>query len=472
MRIGKNIFLVFTMSVVYTTTAIANDLHCKELMGPLLKIERSPDQVISNRFETILSKIIKIKKKIIFGDQVPNWQDIDYVQDIHKEIQEQFALLSGYSTKQKEAFLHREFAHYYMQSSHYREYYSEQHTVSRHQSFSLAEQENYYYFQLAFEKVNYFIPEPWRLRLPHVNIEDYRNKMIEESEELIKKQSALFETHFESTGYKNYAQIKRLNSRLKNELGEIVDLVREEGIEVGIHRPRNARWWVTRTGLHNQHVTGGSEGYMGIEGRNAIEATSLNKNYDEYSIFDNDLKPKYGLVRPSTDSKIEHHAPDFYGEDIYILDFKKVRNRLTWTPGDSLNRLNNIVYNWRGGQTEEVKSWDLLFIPWKYKELMVPLLHQNISHETPLFGLEEYGQIAAPAQFKRFKMAFPYSGDVPYLEAQVWGPVRMEDIKKFIFTREAPEGEFLKSLQDKGIEIFDGREPTPTKWEPPLESLE
>ncbi len=93
------------------------------------------------------------------------------------------------------------------------------------------------------------------------------------------------------------------------------------GFEFAINRPENGRFWIEKVGFHNQHETGSSGGHKSSLGRNAVEASYLNKTTEIYSNFDNDLKPKYGYLLRSSNPRDSISSASWYGKDVYF--FKK-----------------------------------------------------------------------------------------------------------------------------------------------------
>jgi len=183
-----------------------------------------------------------------------------------------------------------------------------------------------------------------------------------------------------------------------------------------------------------------------LEERNESEAAYLEMNTEAYKETDHEFKAKYGYVRPGEDF---YHTEDLpysgtarYGGDVYVFDQEKVSNRLTWTLQDSL-----------GGVHSEERLWGHRLIPWDYIGLLIPYVEKSLKREWPEF---EMGQAD--------KKLFPHLNDGThgglsgYAEIQFWGPIGLEDLKKFIFTGEPPKGQFLKKLKENNVSIYEARE--------------
>ena len=203
-----------------------------------------------------------------------------------------------------------------------------------------------------------------------------------------------------------------------------------------------------KVGFHNQHVTGSSRGYRGNHGRNAVEASHLGVELQDYEKQDNDLKPKYGWLIPKLDSGIQR-LQVHYGTDIFVLDKQKLRKRTTWTAGDSLNPASNWIPSWTSGQTMTPLHWEHTFTPWSQRALLAPLIQgyeQTQFRPTVPTETAEVGE-GAPL----FKRAY---GNSEYVELQFWGQLNLDQVKSFIFIENPPTGEFLAELLQRKIAIY------------------
>ena len=274
--------------------------------------------------------------------------------------------------------------------------------------------------------------------------------LMEATEVYIKDQQKVLKGLFHTTNYKTYKQYQKALDAWESEGSkEAVSMIRNENVEMIMLRPSNGRWWIEKVGFKNQHVTGSSRGFMGHKGRNAVEASLSSKTYKNFAKFDNDLKPKYGMLAPKTDSGISIDMPH-YGDDIYIFKKSKVKNSVTFTLGDSLNPIpsNRPETRWTGGETFTPDHWDEVFLPWSQKELMTPVLKKGI--QSKKFSLE-YSEMDDLGLSKK------WSRGGEYLELQFWGDLNLSQVEKFIFTREPPTAEFYRILKERGIKVYDGR---------------
>ncbi len=156
----------------------------------------------------------------------------------------------------------------------------------------------------------------------------------------------------------------------------------------------------------------------------------------------------------------------YAGPDKYFFKLDRIRERMTMTPGDSLNR----YVNYDGIWTKEVykpESWDQIFVPWKDRNMFIPVLAEGLKEGRlglpEIVGLEnqrpiDYGMqsdVVGEGSMAPFRMK--WSPNMDYLEVQIWGKLTLDDVAVFEYTNAPPTGEFLRELVNKGIEIRDGR---------------
>src|SRR5690606_37048372 len=275
-----------------------------------------------------------------------------------------------------------------------------------------------------------------------------RTKIIaEKTKSLMDNHNRLYDELFSTTGFKTYLAYQRHLSKIEG-IDEILKQVRYEKTEFAMYRPHSGRWWIEKTGFKNQHVTNSSRGYHGKRGRNTVEASHMNNSYENYAKLDDDIKPKYGMLLPDFDSGIRFDHVD-YGEDIYIFK-KTVRDRVTFTLGDSLNSLERRSgVSWRHGDVFKVDAWDKGFIPGRKSELMVPYLKEQ-------YTKNRYWTLRN-SSIEEAKLTQYWEKNTEYLELQYWGELKVDDVKDFIFLSEPPTKEFYQFLRSKKINVYDGR---------------
>lgn len=181
-------------------------------------------------------------------------------------------------------------------------------------------------------------------------------------------------------------------------------------LKLGVFSPQLARKEILKRGFMNQYQMGSSRGIFNPELRQKAEAHYLKMTLTEYRNLPVDVMPKYGMVLSPSFLTKSHKLSSQYGEDLYLLKFDQLRERLTWTYGSP------------------VEFWDTRgFIPWEHKE---PRSSHSVKYHT---------------QF------------------QVWGSVQPSDIQALIFTKIPPDYETIQMLEQNNIEVYDGRKGCPVK---------
>ena len=269
----------------------------------------------------------------------------------------------------------------------------------------------------------------------------------------------------------------------------------DEDLEIGMAVNPASRDGIARGGFLNFRGSDSSGG--AVLWRETVEANYAGMSVDDYTALDPDLKPRYAFVSPKPGSGLDEPVGvRSYGSDRFIFDLDKVRDRLTFTVGDSLNR----HYNQTMGNDTPATTWDQRFTPWSRRELAAPAmaggldqhkmgLQMDVWRESLNTMQEEYpslkyliqlsdspdpdtpvewtalelGITPPPGTLEKYTVAWGASLD--YVEVQMWGPYDLGDVKAFEFTENPPEGDFLKALRERGIEIRDGRQHPPTVWE-------
>ena len=192
----------------------------------------------------------------------------------------------------------------------------------------------------------------------------------------------------------------------------ILDSYREYRINV----PSRHRMQILAQGYLNQHQTGISSGCLCPDNRNSKEAAMINWSKSDYVALNNYVKPKYGsmgIIGQSLKGAVS------YGDDIFILDENKIQGRVTYTLADSLG-ISGTYFN---GQNP-------IFVPTDFPELLLGLLKGNSPDKA---GKTIYNN--------------------GYTEIQIWGVLRMEDLKEFRYSVTPPSETLTKFFVDNNIRI-------------------
>lgn len=299
------------------------------------------------------------------------------------------------------------------------------------------------------------LPPDFRPRMKKMAFDQRRLRLDKEAAEFMREQEVRFDKLFSTTGYENYAAYEQaLRASEDPYVKKAIELIDQDKIQVVMKRPENGRFWIPKTGFHNQYVSGTSRGYNGKEGRYNAESTMTARTKEEYWPLDDEVKPKYGTLRVEPDNGVQSSADGayFYGEDLYV--FKKVfRDRLSVFPGDSLNHLGLNFSAW-SSTVGTPSKWDMMLIPWSRRLLLVPFMVQGLRNGTFLAPGQPEG---VPLQGWNDYFNF-------YWESQIFGRVDLDMVESFEFKRTPPSGEFLAELKKRNIKIFDARQNPPKEW--------
>jgi hypothetical protein len=292
-------------------------------------------------------------------------------------------------------------------------------------------------------------------------------------------------------------------------IARAADLLANEKFEVATALSEARRLDVLKAGFLNyrQIPLSANEGAGTVLNRDTVEGNYIGITNAAYGKMDAALKPKSAYLKPLLGSDLNPpRSITAYGGDHYIFKTAAVRNRTTFTPGDSFNRRNTFV-----DAMEEVQSlaaWDQVYTPWVNRAVLIPFLSDAIgaSDGSKIFGVyletftETYSQLQVdyPTQ-KEIERFMPISGpadkspDQPsvwastdigiyngkgvfsdftagwgdsmdYIEAQIWGALGIDDVAAFEFTQTPPSGPFLTALKTRGIQIRDARKQPVAVW--------
>lgn len=285
--------------------------------------------------------------------------------------------------------------------------------------------------------------------LPAAGKADFAN-LREDSRAIVAKSKRDFEEKnlYATSGFQNKDELLDAARSIESKhTAEIIRIFEGESLQLVRHNPQAGRWWLPLTGFANQFTTKSSEGSYNPSGRNNLESMMLNMPIDEYSALNPFVKTKYltlepplgSELKPNTSVKSQYSAGS---GDSYYIDIAKVKDRLTLTLGDSLNRRRYV---------EGHSSWDARFISWEDRELLIP--HSIKGAENGTLSLEYHGDNPLIKA-----VVGPRS---EYHEAQVTGPLTLDEVTRFDFSNDPPTGRFLLELLSHGIEVTNNGVPYP-----------
>lgn len=277
-------------------------------------------------------------------------------------------------------------------------------------------------------------------------------QMIKEAEQLVARLEFYAKDTFEATGHKDKNAFIEYTRNFGKHTKRKLKLVQDE-LVIAMHRPENARFWIPLAGFQNQRITGSSNGSLfhemegEVTGRDQAEANLTNQTTQDFVPLSPRFKPNYAEARPDVNVKDIQRSTNAsgYGSDLWIFKKNAVEKRATWTPADSLGP----------GQGGAPKSHiQNIFLPWSYRELMVPY-----SVDPSVF------EPAPPNPGFNFKSSgWPWSWAGYYFEVQIWGPLTIKDVQAFHFMENPPDKKLYDLLVSEGIEVWDERQWPATRY--------
>lgn len=296
------------------------------------------------------------------------------------------------------------------------------------------------------------------------------SESIQSTSNLFKYMEESVSKLYETSGFKNDSEIIDAAKSTAEPIGHLyraaLEILNSENLAVGMRRGAKVRLSIARSGFLNSYEAGDSRG--SVVGRESIEATYANMTADMWSALPAKVKPKYAAAFPKTNSNLlsSESLDSYTGTDKYYFKLERIRDRMTITPGDSLNRFKY----WEGWGYEPKTPifWDQLFIPWKHRFLLIPCLAEGLKEGrlglpklppttkySDLGSVGNQNKIEGEGDLAPYKMK--WTPNMDYLELQIWGKLTLDDVEVFEYGSSPPQGSFLKELRRRGIEIRDGR---------------
>lgn len=421
---------------------------CADALEKLTKV----DSVLADKVHAFFA----LAPEILSGSAKPGWQEFDVVAQL-------ITRLKTLKEDQPAAFrraqkLAPEISRYALR---YSQAFSKVAKRSPDKPYAPGEYGLVVAFQEKLQELNKWLPKKIPVPIRELPLDRRADKLPRDGVRVVLEVDAKFMELLPTSGFATEEAFEKALEELVRQMGggaqELLEAMKQERLQVVIRRPSRGRFWIPRTGFQNQHVTGSSNGMFGPAERDIVEANYLGISVEEYRKFDNELKANYLGFRMPPGSGWSEYFSSQYGDDIYVLKLEAVRDRLTWTPGDSLNR--NPDY-----QSRTASSWDHLMVPWRHRLFMVPFLLNAARHRN--FQTESKTQ----AGLGQFTVSWRTGSS--YSEGQLWGGGTLDTVAEFHFTKQIPEGDFLESLKAHRIPIYDARQDINNPevwWVPPKE---
>lgn len=294
--------------------------------------------------------------------------------------------------------------------------------------------------------------------------DSYFARTPQTSIEILNRQDQVFISRFNKTsGFKTYDDylIALEKTALSNStVNFILKMLEENQYEFAMDAKSVIRDSISEEGFLNLHTTNTSNGNTNIGPRLTSESNSMGIPMSLYSEIENSLKPKYGYLKPSTNSGFKNFEQTPYGDDTFIFK-KEIQPRVTYTIGDSLNRYV--------ADQDFSENWEYLFIPWKYKESIVPSVAiTKIKYNSQrLTAVHDPSPEFSELGVELFPFTMKSGSHTGYIELQYHGALTLDDVDQFEFFEKPPSGKFLEELEKRKIKIFDkrnGKSP-PVLWQ-------
>jgi len=373
----------------------------------------------------------------------------------------------------------------------------------------------------ALSSLNSCVSSPktaWDSRLPSA-----ATASVAESQsagvEIMKRQNKLYDSGIYATS--SFADESALGAFSQSAGPDYVkawNILHQEAVEVTLAAHEGLRDVIGNGGIKNTHETGTSGGTTNTDLRNGVEAAYVDSDLAGYKSLSNNIKPKYAYLAPKPKSLSAGLSQPKtiwnYGEDRYVLNLDKIRNRLSLTAGDSLNNmfgyLDPATNQIPKDRKQDIAHWHFRFTPWSKRTLLAPVLAQALSaplsqgsgaNLSQTFGntlgtriwyfadteknVADQGGFGGGACSTQalsdnhgntslkisYSLCSPFDQKVrglekycencvwsmDYIEAQIWGAITLDDIQTFVYTKTPPSPAFAKMLSDHHIEIRDGR---------------
>lgn len=309
-----------------------------------------------------------------------------------------------------------------------------------------------------------------------------------EAFEIIKEIKARAEVFYPTSGFKNSDELRLKLQNSSFGAKRAAQILLDEEVEITMAVPEKARDGIFQKGFLNYRETRTSGGVM--DSRDEIESvySGLGSSYWEMR---KQRKPKYAYLAPKLDSDLSPpEGLDMYGGDRFIFNLENIKKRMTFTIGGS-SRDRMILQDTESLHNYKSQAWDQAYMPWEMRELIAPAIAKGIEDKvfqvqynkkilsaskddfTTIYShlkknrykmLEEptdremkvnwedqVGEVILPEDLKEYKTSWGANGN--FIEIQIWGRVTLDDVKIFEYGETPPQGEFLKALLDRGIEI-------------------
>jgi hypothetical protein len=302
------------------------------------------------------------------------------------------------------------------------------------------------------QQLNQFLPNKLKFIKYKLPKDLNKTKINSDAVKLVNNLEKKHDFFIQNEGFSSHKDLIKQLRLSSKDIQKANELLEADAFEFAMLRPFRGRFWIKNAGLFNQYISKSSEGVYDEQTRNAVEASYINQKSEIYSKKDNDFKPKYGFLHPKLGSPIVANVETQYGEDVYFFKKELLKKRVTFTLGDSLNYLDQSgKWDDSGTRISDATRWDHLFTPWSRKELIAPFIADALKAKYLKLDTKSKAFIG---ENDSQKLSRAHGGN-EYIELQFWGSLTLDHVKAFAFMTKPPSGDFLKTLLEKNIKIYD-----------------
>lgn len=277
--------------------------------------------------------------------------------------------------------------------------------------------------------------------------------------EFMERQNQLTAKSYESTNFKSSTNlIKALNNTSDPMTKKIWNFLKSDDSQFAMQiNPNNLEEIALSEKFKNLWEVYGQSWHKLPE--SVMTGTYKRGDFSKFDSLIDEIKPKYGYLRSSSDKFINPDIAESYGSSLVILKKDKLINKTTFTAKDS--------HAYQGGRSSgrslDERDVESFMIPWEKKELLVPLIRansSNVNSRVPIFPSikEDYVNLKnlLPNDLKKFKIDKDLLNS-NYVELQFWGELDFSYIEKYYFKQSPPDGVLLEKLKKHNIPIYDAR---------------
>jgi hypothetical protein len=223
------------------------------------------------------------------------------------------------------------------------------------------------------------LPPNLRVPLKRLPYDQRASKLLAEARKLVAEQEKLFDSFFLTTGFSDETSFRAALNSMGGGYTKLLDALDHDQFEFAMNLQEDLRGRVSKLGILNQHVTKTSMAMLDSRVRNVNEGKFVGKLYSQYKDLDPELKPKYGYLKPTPEFGLTQNKGAYqYGDDVYVFKKDRVKDRITWLPGDSLVRAQ---YTGATNEAIVTKTWEGFFVPWKDRSLLVPFVYPKMEYQ-------------------------------------------------------------------------------------------